>query len=207
MASKKEQWEKIMIFINQFRSELILVGISLLIMIISLGIFLNTSQGNDDMIAFQQNEKLPSSSADVIFPPIVIDIAGSVEEPDVYEVTSGARLKDVLILSGGLSQEADRDFFARTFNLAKKLVDQEKIYIPSRGEVSQGKIAGVFKSNDDLVNINTASFAELDTLSGVGPVMAQKIIDNRPYASAEELLNKKVVSKSVFEKIKDNIML
>ena len=56
-----------------------------------------------------------------------------------------------------------------------------------------------------LININTASFEELDTLPGVGKVIGQKIINNRPYSSIEELQTKKIVNKSTYEKIKDLI--
>ena len=60
-------------------------------------------------------------------------------------------------------------------------------------------------SASGLIDINAASESELDTLSGIGPVTAGKIIDNRPYGSLEELVSKKAVSSSVFEKIKDHI--
>ncbi len=60
------------------------------------------------------------------------------EKPDVYEVVLGARLKDVLIKAGGLSENADKDFFYRNFNLARIVNDQEKYYIPSLLETSNG---------------------------------------------------------------------
>ena len=59
------------------------------------------------------------------------------------------------------------------------------------------------KSN--LVNINSASLGELDTLYGIGPVYAQKIIDHRPYSIGEELVTKQVLSQTTFDKVKDKI--
>ncbi len=61
--------------------------------------------------------------------------------------------------------------------------------------------------SDGKVNINSATSSELDTLPGVGPVTAQKIIDNRPYKTLEELKEKKAVNKTTFEKIKDKVKL
>lgn len=150
-----------------------------------------------------------------------IDISGAVEKPDVYEVTPGARLKDVLVLAGGLSADADRYFFARNFNLARFVSDQEKIYIPSISEINSGLftetsrvidyISPVETSNEitnqqnSKININQASLEELDQLPGVGPTTAKKIVDNRPYIKIEDLLNKKIINKTTFEKIKDLI--
>jgi DNA uptake protein ComE-like DNA-binding protein len=58
-----------------------------------------------------------------------------------------------------------------------------------------------------LININEASEGQLDTLYGVGPATAQKIIGGRPYSDIQELLTKKIVSRSVFDKIKDRISI
>lgn len=218
--------EKISSFWQNFRAEIILISISLIIVVVSLAIFIKAdNQSGEEQISFEenlndQNNNCRDGACPVSTGKIYIDFSGAVEKPDVYEVSSGARLKDVLILGNGLSAEADRQFFARNFNLARILKDQEKIYIPSVREVQQG----LFRENVFLVsqiqpradqqtmstdlakskiNINTASAEELDTLPGIGPVTSQKIISNRPYSSIEELLTKKAVNKSVYEKIKN----
>jgi len=82
----------------------------------------------------------------------------------------------------------------RKVNKSAILKDGQKIYIPFVGE----KLA-----DSKIVNINSSSQYELESLPGVGPVTAKKIIDGRPYASAEELYVKKVMSKSAFEKVSD----
>lgn len=147
---------------------------------------------------------------------ILVDLAGSVEKPDVYEITSGARLKDMMILAGGLSADADRTFFSRYFNLAETLYDQEKIYIPSSYEVinnlvNQSIIKSFYlsesKSSSKKININTASLEELDLLPEVGQTIAQKIVQNRPYNSLQELIDKKALRSNALEKIKEQIEL
>ena len=73
--------------------------------------------------------------------------------------------------------------------------------------INTGTTSNTGVTASGLININSASESELDTLTGVGPVTIGKIIDNRPYNTLEELVSKKAVSKSVFEKIKDSISL
>jgi competence protein ComEA len=91
-------------------------------------------------------------------------------------------------------------------NLASKLSEGQKIYIPKLGEAKDTKTQVLGEADEvGLININTASEAQLDTLSGVGPVTAQKIIKARPYTNINQLIDKKVVSQSVFTKIKDSI--
>ena len=149
---------------------------------------------------------------------IMVDVSGAVEKPGVYKLVENARVQEALIAAGGLSKNADRPFLAKSLNLAAKLSDGIKIYIPSIGEnavktevsavnvqtVQTGLVAG---TTTGLISINNAASLELESLPGIGPVTAGKIIDNRPYGSIDDLLSKKVVSKSVFEKIKAKITL
>jgi competence protein ComEA len=143
---------------------------------------------------------------------IMVDVEGAVMRPGVYSLPDGSRVQDALIAAGGASGNADHAFIAKTLNLAQKLTDGMKLYIPAEGEitttqVSVGLISGSEKAQTGVVSINSATLSELDTLSGVGPVTAQKIIDNRPYGDVAELVSKKVVGQSVFEKIKTSISL
>jgi len=137
---------------------------------------------------------------------VKVDVSGAVKTPGVYSLPFDARVEDALKIAGGVTESVDPTYLSKTINLAQKVVDGMKIYVPSTGETSQ--VSSVLVSNDTisnqqvLININTATPADLDKLSGVGPVTAQKIIDNRPYSGIEDLLTKKVVSRSVYEKIK-----
>lgn len=162
-----------------------------------------------------------SSKVEVLESPVeqkqkelVVEVAGAVEKPGVYKLETGARVEDALILAGGLSADADRDWVEKMLNRAAKLTDGQKIFIPDKqsNSLSANKNVGyqnissvLGDKNEDLVNINTASAKELDSLPGIGQVYAQKIIEQRPYSNLEELVSKKVIPQSTYEKIKDKI--
>ena len=136
---------------------------------------------------------------------IKADIEGAIVKPGVYELPSSSRINDLLITAGGLSAEADRDWVSKNLNLAAKLVDGGKIYIPGVGEGNKGAAILGYQDIANKININTAGSAELDTLPGIGPVTAQKIIEGRPYQTIEELVSRKILGKSTFEKIKNQL--
>lgn len=140
---------------------------------------------------------------------IVVDIEGAVTKPGVYKLSVDSRVADALVAASGLSAEADRKWTEKNLNLAAKLIDGSKIYIPRIDEVSiPGNSSfgiATFGNNSFLININTASLSELDTLKGIGLVTAQKIIDDRPYSSINDLVSKKAVTQKVFEGIKEKI--
>ena len=127
-----------------------------------------------------------------------VDISGAVGSPGVYQLVNGDRIKDALVAAGGLTGLADRDFVATTINLAAKVADGDKIYIPAAG----GEVAGAATGR---VNLNKATTNELMSLDGIGTARAQAIIDSRPYAAVADLVAKKVISQAIFEKIKDKI--
>lgn len=141
---------------------------------------------------------------------IRVDISGAVEKPGVYEMVTDQRVADALEIAGGLSEEADREWVAKRLNLAAKLTDGWKIYIPKSGEgdqenkENQGMVLAETIS-EDILNINTASKSELEDLPGIGPVTAEKIITNRPYQNIEELVTKKVLGAKTLEKIKEHV--
>ncbi len=140
---------------------------------------------------------------------ISVDVSGAVNRPGVYKLSEGARLEDAIAASGGFSDLANKEYISKSLNLAQKLADGSKVYVPAEGDTSgsfapRSTVAGA--SNQVKVNINTSSQAELEALPGIGPVTASKIISDRPYQAIEELTAKKIVSKAVFEKIKDQIV-
>lgn len=139
---------------------------------------------------------------------ITVEASGEVLRPGVYQLALGDRVNDLLTVAGGLSAEADRDWVAKNINLAQKLLDGAKIYIPNKSQKSNIKSQNRnlnLETTQDKININTASEPELDTLWGIGPATAQKIISGRPYQRPEELVEKKIVRKDVWERIKDKI--
>lgn len=135
----------------------------------------------------------------------VVDIGGAVQKPGLYRFSSETRVHDVLVKAGGLSEDADREYVSKVINLASKVSDGEKIYIPRIGEENSVDVAGTSSVKSGKVNINKATVADLVPLPGIGEVTAQKIISGRPYSSVDQLLEKKVVSSKVFEEIKDSV--
>jgi len=146
-----------------------------------------------------------SEAAETIF----VDVGGAVETPKVVELKAGSRVQDAIALAGGLKATAD----ITNLNRAAFLEDGEKLYIPAIGEVvadtgspvsSQGGSAVSSK-----VNLNTATSEELQTLNGVGPSIAGKIIDYRKsngyFKTIEELKNVKGIGDKTFEKLKEHI--
>jgi competence protein ComEA len=130
---------------------------------------------------------------------IKVDVSGAVKAPGVYSLDKDSRVFDAVTAAGGLTSEADQSWVAKTINLAAKLLDGQKIYIKTIDQKSN-----LTKEDaDSKININTASESELDSLPGVGKVTAEKIIAARPFSDPKELLTKKIVGNSTYEKIKD----
>lgn len=151
---------------------------------------------------------------------VVVDICGEVRHPLVATLAAGSRVEDAINEAGGLTEDAD----ISNINRAKLLEDGEKIYIPSikdgsgtngssegfadTEEASDGSSsAGVSASGK--ININSASSEELQTLNGVGPATAQKIIDYREqygsFNTIEDIKNVNGIGDVTYEKLKDYI--
>jgi len=171
----------------------------------------------------QVNEATASAIPSAAQPKIKIDIAGAVINPGVYELAEGSRVEDALTAAGGLANDADRDWVSRNLNLADKLHDGDKRYIPKVGETaatngsapapvppSAGAVSGAKTSDCSRVNINTASAGTLDEcLPGIGPAYAQRIVDYREahggFKSIEEIQEVAGIGPKTFEKIKNQI--
>jgi len=178
---------------------LVISGIGLVLVMLGLIQILQNSS-EDSKIVFEEGEQEEKTE-------IVVDIQGAVLNPGVYKLPYDTRNVDALAAAGGISEDADRDWVEKNLNLAKKVTDGLKIYIPREGEQILSKTSQVSNSgvSGPVMNINTASKTELETLSGIGPVTADKIIQSRPYGDIEELRTNKIVGNSVFERIKDKI--
>ncbi len=138
---------------------------------------------------------------------VVVDIEGAVKNPGVYELPTNSRIKDVLVMSGGFVENTDREYCEKTINLASTLKDGQKIYIPFLSDTPKGGGYIEAKKENGLVNINTATEEELDTLWGIGSARIESIVKNRPYQTLEELVEKKVLTKQILEKNKDKITI
>jgi len=144
---------------------------------------------------------------------IFVDVSGAVQKPGLYKLPSNARINDALASSGGISADADREWFSKNINLAQIITDGTKIYIPFENEiskvsnvseVSKGIIAGDYTGK---ISINNATLDQLDTLPGIGPSYAQRIIDARPFSSIEDLMEVSGIGQKTFDKLKSQISL
>lgn len=141
--------------------------------------------------------------------PIVVHITGAVPRPGVYALPEGARVQDVISAAGGFLAEADKELI----NLARILEDGEMLDIPYAEGFSPVIPTPVeppaIEASTDLININTASSFELETLPGIGATTAQKIIAyreaNGPFISIEDIINVSGIGPGTYERIKDLI--
>lgn len=141
---------------------------------------------------------------------IYVDIGGEVRNPTVAALPEGSRVDDAIESAGGVTEKAD----LKDINRAAFLEDGEKIYIPEiveeDGFSAIGETAGSSYS-DDKININIANSEELQELTGVGPVTAQKIIDYRTqngrFSSIEDIKNVSGIGDKTFEKMKEDIKI
>ena len=144
---------------------------------------------------------------------LVVDVQGAVLRPGVLELAPGSRVGDAIAAAGGYGPRVDAERAGRELNLATELKDGDRIVVPSRddpapaaGARASGSAAGQAGGPGGLLDLNSATAAELDVLPGVGPVTAQKIIDARaekPFATVDELRERKIVGPSTFEKLRD----
>jgi competence protein ComEA len=135
---------------------------------------------------------------------VLVDVAGWVHRPGVYEFTEGARVIDAIDAAGGARSGA----LLEALNLAAPLTDGTQILVPREGQegvapapVTGGAVAG------GLVNVNSAIATELEELPGIGEVIAQRIIDyrteNGPFATVDELVDVSGIGDAILESIRE----
>jgi competence protein ComEA len=144
---------------------------------------------------------LASPSPEVV---VLVDVAGWVRRPGVYEFTEGARVIDAIDAAGGARSGA----VLEALNLAAPLTDGTQILVPREGQegvapapMTGGAVAG------GLVNVNSAIATELEELPGIGEVIAQRIIDyrteNGPFATVDELIEVSGIGDAILESIRE----
>lgn len=153
---------------------------------------------------------------------IAIHIIGEIKKEGIIYLPKGSRIVDAIEKAGGSTKEAD----LTQINLAYILEDGQKIYIPNKKEkineyiiksngntfIQEGdKSQSILSKENDKVNINTATLNELDSLPGIGPSTAQKIIDyrekNGEFKKIEDLQNVKGIGNAKYEEVKDKITI
>jgi competence protein ComEA len=127
---------------------------------------------------------------------IRVYVTGAVVNPGIYPVSEDARWMDAVELAGGFAPDANPE----AINLARRVKDEDQILVP---RVGQGTAPSV--NDRPLVNLNTASEAELMSLPGIGEVRARSIVTSRdqsgPFATTDDLLTRELLSDTVYEDI------
>ena len=145
---------------------------------------------------------------------VIVDVRGAVAQPGVYTLAAGSRVQDALAHAGNVLPNAE----TRNLNLARKLNEGDQIYIPTVGEATAPPPAAPGKSKASsaatqtpigIININTATLEELDALPGIGPSLAQRIIDyreqNGAFKQIEDVKKVRGIGDALFGDIKDMI--
>lgn len=155
-------------------------------------------------------------AVDTSVPRLVAHAAGAVVRPGVYELSSGARVDDLIAAAGGVTGDADAD----RLNLAAPLQDGARLYVPRRGELDVPAVSGPDAAPGDgaggtnggsgspsgPVDLNRAGQAELEALPGIGPSLAQAILDHRtrdgPFSSVDGLLDVRGIGPTRLEQLR-----
>ena len=159
-----------------------------------------------------QNDCPEAVIADTPTPaPLRVYVSGAVESAGVYRLPPDSLVVDAIEQAGGSADDAD----LVAINLAHPLTDGEQIYVPTQDETSAppapitrgGVIAGGSQASDNdapmgPVDLNTATQEELESLPGIGPAMAQRIIEARPYQTIDDLLQVKGIGEAKLEKLR-----
>lgn len=149
---------------------------------------------------------------------IYVHVTGEVHLPGLYKLPKGSRVADAINMAGGATSNGDLD----SLNLASPLKDGDKIVVPAKSKEeanfqlqtqnssAQSRISYFSSSgNSSKININTASAKELESLPGIGPVLAQRIVDYRAqkggFKTIEEIMEVSGIGEKRFEAIKDLI--
>jgi competence protein ComEA len=140
---------------------------------------------------------------------VLVDVAGAVNKPGVYQLPAGSRVNDLVVACEGFSAWASRDFLEKSLNRARFLEDGEKIFIPYQDQEDEGNFSKLADNVNSLVNINLANHQELMSLPGIGEKYAQAIIDyrrkERSFSSIEQIKEVKGIGDKVFENIKSRL--
>ena len=173
-----------------------LLGMSAVVVVLSIFIVI---RGNTDEIT-----PPPVVIEQVQAPQIFVDVTGAVNTPGVYTLTASSRVIDAIKAAGGSAPGADLS----TINLARVLADGEQIYVDAAVTNSKGVRVSTTKRSGPI-NINRATVGDFDSLDGIGPVIANRIVTYRkthgPFITVEDLQKVSGIGAAKFAQIKSKI--
>lgn len=166
-------------------------------------------QSNDQAVAETAAQEQLNISAPVLY----VHVVGEVKNPGIYLVDSGSRVVDALVQAGGLTKKADES----SVNLARPLTDGEQVIVLRRTPGAGASLGGVGSSSQlsatgqALISLNRASSTELEALPGVGPTLAQRIVDYRQanggFRTKQDLQNVAGIGDKMFAAIEPLVVL
>lgn len=184
--------------------------------ILGINLYSSTPRSTPDMVISRNDSRPPTQSSQKpkSTATIKVQISGAINSPGIYELNKGSRVEELVFLAGGLSANADTD----KANLAKILRDGMLISIPTKKSSKQTTVTSSTTANsksqaatNTTVNINTADLNALQSLKGIGPVLAGRIIDwrqaNGRFSSKQELLKVQGVGQKLLSNIESQISL
>lgn len=164
-----------------------------------------TPGGQTVEVAATIDDDAPSSNGPVPADVVVLHVHGAVAEPGIVELPLGSRVVDAIAAARGPSDDADLG----AVNLARIVADGEQLYVPRVGEVPPSSVTGAGPDAQGRVNINTADAAALETLAGVGPALAARIIawreQNGPFRSVDELIAVSGIGAKTLDGMRDQV--
>lgn len=162
------------------------------------------------VVARGHSQPVAETAPIVIAPPkVMVDVAGAVKSPGVYELPANSRVIDALAAAGGAVPHADTS----DINLARIIKDGEQVYVDlatvSISSGRSGPVTRAVKRKSGPININRATAGELDSLPGIGPVLASRIIDyrkaNGPFTSVDDLQKVSGIGSAKFAQFKSKV--
>jgi len=157
--------------------------------------------------AIAQETPKPLLSLSPVKQTILVHVAGKVKKPDVYPLLQGSRVADAIKAAGGAKKGVDLS----DINLARILIDGEQIYVGYVAAVDTSTPKNSVKKYSGIVNINRATKAEFDSLVGIGPVIAGKIVtyrnQNGSFMAIEDLLKVSGIGAKTLERIRPRLTL
>jgi competence protein ComEA len=180
--------------------------------VLAAAVVLSSQGGANRSVILPSPDRSARSSADAS-DVIVVEVIGAVRHPGLVRLRPDSRVADAIEAAGGFSPAVDTAAAAATLHLAKPVADGDQVRVPARGEPAPSPVAGAGGGGGGPgapVDLNTASESELDALPGIGPATVAKIVaarTERPFASVDELRDRKIVGQATLAKIRDLLVV